>query len=229
MAELPVIYTVRLDLTEEVKEEFDQWAGTKHIDDLLGAGFLSAVRFRATRGEPEYLHLYELPNVELLSTEKYKDVGRNDATSSKLRHGVLNHSASLYEQVLTVNVPETPRTFPSPRTDSVGGVKSRHLATVRMDVGASDADELLRWHREEHFPRMTNIEGMVNARLCRRVATHPTTPCHDPEWVSIYELENVDVVGHPKVREANETDWAKTMQAKTSDVRFGVMERITPA
>ena len=60
MPDLPIIYTIRLDMQEDVTEEANLWNNTRHISDLLGSGFLSAVRFRSLKGEPEYLHLYEL-------------------------------------------------------------------------------------------------------------------------------------------------------------------------
>ena len=229
MADLPIIYTVRLDVTSEVRDDFDAWASTKHIDDLLAVGFLSATRFRASKGQPEYMHLYELPSPELLQTVAYQNVGKNDATVDRLHHGMSNHSASLYEQVIAVNVPETPRSFPSPRESSIGGVKSKHLITVQMDVEAGNQDELVRWHREEHIPTLLQAKGMVNGRLCRRVAKHPSTPCLDPEWVAIYEMEGPETLRDPKVKEANETEWAKRMHAATSDARLCVLERITPA
>ena len=229
MAELPIIYTVRLDLSPEVRDEFDAWAGTKHIDDLLTAGFLSAIRFKASKGQPEYLHLYELPNLELMQTEMYQNVSKNDNTTAKLRHGILNHSASLYEQVVAVNVSETPQSFSNPRTTSVGGVTRRNLITVQMDVEAGREEELVKWHREEHIPTMLEAKGMVSGRLCRRVAKHPRTPCRDPEWVAIYEMESAETLEDPRVRAANETEWAKRVHEATSDVRLCVLERITPA
>ena len=61
MADAPIIYTVRLNLSEDVEDEANRWNNTAHISDLLAAGFLSAVRFRSIRGEPKYLHLYEFP------------------------------------------------------------------------------------------------------------------------------------------------------------------------
>ena len=78
MPDLPIIYTIRLDMQEDVTEEANLWNNTRHISDLLGSGFLSAVRFRSLKGEPEYLHLYELPNIDLLSTESYKNVRKYD-------------------------------------------------------------------------------------------------------------------------------------------------------
>ena len=229
MVELPIIYTVRLDLSPEVSNAFDAWAGTKHINDLMSAGFLSAIRFKASTGQPEYLHLYELPNIDLMQTDKYQDVRKNDTTLAELRHGVLNHSASLYEQVVAVNVPETPRNVTNPPMTSVGGIRNKHLITVQMDVEVGQEEELVNWHREEHIQTMLGATGMVNGRLCRRVAKHPNTPCRDPEWVAIYEMDKADAPRDPKVKVANMTEWAKRMHQVTSDVRVCVLKRITPA
>ena len=225
MAELPIIYTVRLDLTDEGRDDFERWAAGKHIQDLLAAGFLSAMRFRSVHGDPKYLHLYQLPNTELLGTEKYKDVSRNDDTGSRLQESIRNHSAALYRQELAVNVPEAAG---SNAGGSSAGGKLTHLATVRMDVPDPEAGEMFRWHEEEHIPLMLAIPGMINARLCRLTAQHPTTPCHEPEWISIYELENAEVARDPGLKAANETEWAKKIHAVTTGVRFNVMERIEP-
>ena len=43
-----------------------------------------------------------------MSTDRYKDVSKNDDTSDRLRYGVSNHSGGLYKQELAVNVTETP-------------------------------------------------------------------------------------------------------------------------
>ena len=228
MSDLPIIYTIRLDMTEEVHEEANRWNNTAHISDLLGAGFLSAVRYRAIKGEPKYMHVYELPNVELLQTEAYANVRKNDPWGPKLSHGFSNHSASLYRQEVALQVPETPRTFPTPRTSSMGGVKGKYVITVRMDVVPDGGDELIRWHREEHIPMLLEAKGAINGRLGRHCAIHPRTPCLDPEWVAIYELDSLEFLEDPKVKAANETEWAKKMHTKTSDVRFSVAERIFP-
>ena len=217
MKDLPIIYTVRLDVSEEVEEEANRWCDTTHISDLLAAGFLSATRFRSVRGEPRYLHVYELPGTDLLSTEAYANVSKNDDWGSKIMPSFSNHSASLYQQVLTVNVPETPE-----------GVRGNYLITVRMDVAPEAADELVRWHREEHIPLILEAKGVTSARLCRKHGQHPRSPSHDPEWVSFYEIDSLDALKDPKVKESNETVWAKRMHAMTSEVRFGVLERIFP-
>ena len=225
MAELPIIYTNRLDLSDEVSDEFEPWAAGKHIQDVLAAGFLSGLRFRSIQGEPKFLHLYQLPNVELLNTEQYNDVKKHDNTANRMRHGMLNHSAALYKQELAVKVAETPGSL---GLGPAGETKPSHLATVRMDVPEEQSSELIRWHREEHIPLMMAVPGVVTARLCRLTAKHPTSPFNEPKWISIYELGNADVVMDPGVKAANETEWAKKVHAFTTDVRFNLMERIEP-
>ena len=224
MAELPIIYTVRLDLTDEVRDEFERWAAGRHIQDVLAAGFLSASRFRSIQGDPQFLHLYQLPNVELLGTERYKDVARNDNTANQLRHGMQNHSAALYKQELLVKTPDEPGSHSGSTLDN----KTTHLATVRMDVSSGASDELIKWHREEHIPLITAVTGVLSARLCRLTAKHPITKCNEPEWISIYEMESDEVLRNPGIKAANETEWAKKVHAVTHDVRFNVMERIEP-
>lgn len=221
MAKSPIIYTVRMDVTDEVRDLFEEWASGRHINDLLGAGFLSAQRFRASKGKPEFLHLYELEDIELLSAETYKAVAQNDPHIGQVRTGLQNHSASLYEQVVYL---------PSHGDgDRVPGVGSRGLITVQLEVQEGKEDELIEWHRTEHIPTLLQAEGMKAGRLCRRTAKHPTTPCLDPTWVSIYEMSGPETLRDPKVGEANGTEWAKRMHAVTTEARLGVFERITPA
>ena len=230
MPDLPIIYTIRLDMQEDVQAEANLWNNTRHISDLLGSGFLSAVRFRSLLGEPRYLHLYELPNIELLSTEAYANVRKYDDWGPKLSHGFSNHSASIYNQLVTANIADTPRTFAGPPdpAKSMGAVQSGFLLTVRMDVPPGKADELVKWHEDEHIPMMMKVPGFRSARLCRRAGLHPRTPCLDPEWISIWELDDPEAIYHTDAKAANGTPWAKQMHSVTTDVRLGLHQRIHP-
>ncbi|MBM3926272.1 MAG: hypothetical protein FJ320_09890 [SAR202 cluster bacterium] len=231
MAELPIIYTVRLDLAPDIEEEANRWNNGPHITDLLNAGFLSAVRYRSTRGDPKYLHLYELDSIDTLKTETYANVAKNDTWAPKIRHGFLNHSASLYKQIVTVKIKETPREFKKPRSsaNSVGGVRSKYLVTIRLDVAPDGVEEFMQWNRTEHFHLILGIKGMASARLCRKAGQHPKNPSHDPEWVAIYEVDDLAALKDPRMKALNETDWAKRMHQKQSDIRFNVLERVHPA
>ena len=109
MAKLPIIYTVRMDVTPEVRDLFEEWASGRHTEDLLATGFLSAQRFHASKGKPEFLHLYELESIDLLHTDAYAAVAKNDPYITQVRTGLMNHSASLYEQVVNMPSPEAER------------------------------------------------------------------------------------------------------------------------
>ena len=225
MAELPIIYTVRLNVKEDMEEEFNEWASGRHISDLKGAGFLSAVRFRSVKGEPRYLHVYELESPEILSSEQYANVSKGDDVGAGLLGSILNHSAALFRQEVAINVPADAATGESP----IGGFRARHIITVRMEVAPDSSEELIRWHREEHIPTLLEAQGMLTGRLCRRIDLHPGTPCHEPAWLAIYEMESPDALKDPKVKAANETEWAQRMHSVTTDAKLGILERIAPA
>lgn len=227
----PIIYTVRLDMSEQVEDEANIWNNTKHISDLMAAGFLSAVRFHSLKGSSKYLHMYELPNWEILISERYADVRRNDAWVRRLSHGFSNHSASIYEQVLGFNVIHASK-MPHSSEDSkttIGTIVSRNLITVRMNVASQHADELISWHEEEHIPQMLEVPGFISGRLCRKATNHPRTPSLDPEWLSIYEIECAGNAHHPKIGEVHSTNWALQMHSIVSDVELEVLSRIHPA
>lgn len=227
----PIIYTVRLDMSEQVEDEANIWNNTKHISDLMAAGFLSAVRFHSLKGSPKYLHIYELPNLGILISEKYADVRGNDTWVRRLSHGFSNHSASIYEQVLGFNVihaSKMPQSSEYSNT-TIGSIVSRNLITVRMNVGRQRADELISWHQKEHIPQMLKVPGFISGRLCRKTINHPRTPSLDPEWMSVYEIESAGNAHHPKIAEVNSTNWALQMHSIVSNVELEVLSRIHPA
>ena len=227
----PIIYTVRLDMSEEVEDEANIWNNTKHISDLIAAGFLSAVRFHSLEGSPKYLHIYELPNLEILISEGYANVRGNDTWVRRLSHGFSSHSASIYEQVLGFNVIHASK-MPQSSKDSkttIGTIVARNIIAARMNVARQSADELISWHHEEHIPQMLEVPGFISGRLCRKATNHPRTPSLDPEWLSIYEIESAGNAHHPKIGEVNSTNWALQMHSIVSNVELDVLTRIHPA
>ena len=62
-----------------------------------------------------------------------------------------------------------------------------------------------------------------------RAGLHPRTPCLDPEWISIWEIDDADALRHPDLKAANDTEWARRVHEFTTDIRLGLHERIHPA
>lgn len=219
MSQLPTIYTVRLDVSSEIEDEFNHWASGKHIADLLDAGFLSADRFKSVKGEPKYLHIYELPTSDILNSDAYKAIAINDKDGTDLvESGTQNESAALYSQEAAMNV--------TVDSNGLSRLTANHIIMIRMEVAPDAADELIKWHSEEHIPILLEASGMLTGRLCRRTALHPSVPCNEPEWLSIYEMETPDTLKDSKIKTANETEWAKRMHSHSTDVQLGILERV---
>lgn len=227
--QIPYIYTVRFDLVPEIEAEANQWTNTSHIQDLLNIGVCSAVRYKSIKGNQEYLHIYEIPNPETLHTKIYAETRNNDETGAKLRHGFINHSASVYEQVVTNRITPTPLKKNKTSQDSWGGIRSPFLITTRMKVDQSLSKDLILWNKTEHFPLILAATGALSARLCVKTEKqHPTSNSKDPDWLAIYEIDNLNFLNDQKVAAANSTEWASRIHNLTSQVDLNILERIHP-
>jgi len=225
----PYIYTVRFDLDTAIEVEANQWANTSHIQDLLDIGILSAVRYKSIKGIQDYLHIYEIPDPETLHTKIYAETRNHDETGAKLRHGFTNHSASVYKQVLTNGIAENHHEQNKISKDSWGSIRSPFLITLRMDVALPESKDLILWNKIEHFPKILDAKGAISARLCIKTEKqHPTSNSRDPEWIAIYEINNLDFMKDPKVAEANSTEWASKIHEATKQSNLNILERIHP-
>jgi hypothetical protein len=102
-----------------------------------------------------------------------------------------NRSNTIYDQVLTVNVPTATASWAS--GDRTGAVTAPALSTARFDVPEPDESALLDWYRSREFPRLQGRPGFRAGRLCRRGPPHPVAPSRDPRWLVINEWESVMV------------------------------------
>jgi len=72
---------VQMEIPAEHEDELNAWYWEEHVPERLSCpGFLSARRFRLTASNaelPRYLALYELEDVDALSTPEYKSMLEN--------------------------------------------------------------------------------------------------------------------------------------------------------
>ncbi len=82
---------VMMDIDPEHEAEFNRWYEEEHVPERMSIpGFVSARRYRAIEGEPEYLALYELENLDVLESETYRywyGEGRTEWTKRMLKTG----------------------------------------------------------------------------------------------------------------------------------------------
>src|SRR2546427_12061299 len=66
------IFLVYVDIDAQHDKEFNEWYNTEHLPELLSVpGILSAARYEAVKGGPQYLACYELASVAVMQTPAF--------------------------------------------------------------------------------------------------------------------------------------------------------------
>src|SRR5438045_4241879 len=66
------IFMVYVDIDAPHVQEFNEWYNKEHLPDLLAVpGILSAARYEAVKGGPQYLACYELESVAVMQTPAF--------------------------------------------------------------------------------------------------------------------------------------------------------------
>src|SRR5438046_8268077 len=67
------IFMVYVDIDAQHVQEFNEWYNKEHLPELLSVpGILSAARYEAVKGGPQYLACYELERVGVMQTPAIK-------------------------------------------------------------------------------------------------------------------------------------------------------------
>jgi len=189
MSPLPTIYTARSSIDSAHLARVEDWYARQHAPDLIRAGFYTAQVYYSEVGAPRVCNLYEIPGPELFATQAYRDVAAKDPEGPALIALLTSRSNTIYDQVLTVNVPTASASWAS--GGRTGGVTASALSTARFEVPESDEDALLNWYRSQEFPRLQSRPGFRAGRVCRQGPPHPVAPSRDPRWFVINEWEGV--------------------------------------
>ena len=187
------------------EEEFNAWYDTEHLAERLAIpGFLSARRWvdaGAAPGSGRYLATYELSYPGVLETPDYlAHVGDNFSPWSKRVLG----RCVLFRRWACEQI--TPGDA-APADDAVA------LFVAIGDVAPAHEAEFNRWYDEEHLPLLASVPGVLRARRFRASAG-------TPRYLALYDLADPLAPRRPEWRAANETDWARRMDALTSDVEW---------
>ncbi len=189
---LPLLYVVRMDVEPEYLDEFVKWYDTRHGPDLIGTGFHSCNAYHSVVGGPLICNVYEVPNLEIFSSDAYVDVRRRDTQLvDEVLHKISNHSNTTYSQELTVGVPEA-ALDPGNRPSRRGAVTSPVVSTLRLDIAGSAEDRFLSWYRAGETARQADRPGFIAGRVGRQNGKHPLFPSSQPDWIVLTEWSTVD-------------------------------------
>jgi len=134
------IFMVYVDIDAQHAQEFNEWYNKEHLPELLSVpGILSAARYEAVKGGPQYLACYELESVAVMQTPA---IGKN-------------LTRVVGEQIYPDGA-EMPERGMAPV-----------LQIGRMSVPAEVDAEWNAWYSEEYVPGYRKVPGVIYARRYR--------------------------------------------------------------
>ncbi len=169
------------DIDPAHEAEFNRWYDEEHINHLLEVpGFLSAGRYRALKGGPKYLAMYELEDHNVLRSAAFLDTVRYQPTARRASTSPSAHGRNFllngYRQI-----------FPA-KTDPAHNPTDlpRYLQMGRMDIMASMEEEFNDWYNTCYIPGYLQVPGVIRVRRFTAIEAQP-------KYLTVYEFENPSV------------------------------------
>lgn len=193
MSDAHALLAVWMSPKPELEEDFNRWYEEEHLADRLAMpGWLNVRRYVSLEGQPKYVALYELSDLEALRSPEYRQAQAN--STSWTRRVVDNLDAMVRnEYELLQRIGESP----------AGGAPYALQARLETD-DAHDA-ELNRWYEEEHLAAIAGVPGVLSARRYRATAG-------SPRYLLVYEVESREVIRGEAWQAAAGTEWTQRMR-----------------
>ncbi len=105
MTKKNLLLMVRTNGPAEGEEKWNAWYNTHHVANRLNIpGFISVRRYIAIDGEPKYITLYEIENIDVLTSEPYLKLREWEASLSPqtfeaITQKLPDFSRGLYRQI----------------------------------------------------------------------------------------------------------------------------------
>ena len=140
------------DIVPEHIAEHDEWHTREHFPERVGIpGFIRAQRWVSSTSGPRYLILYEVRDIDVLSSAAYLE-RLNDPTPWTQR--MMPHYRGMVRGFCRVE-------------KSVGTVLGTTAITVRYSPAPGQDERLHRWLEEEAVPSVAQQRGIASAFMLR--------------------------------------------------------------
>jgi len=176
----PAILFSQMEPPTELTGEFHDWYENDHIPARMALpGFQGARRFRALDGEPAYLAVYELDDLEALQTDGYRQL---KAAPSALTDRMLNlvHGFTRFtcEQIADIGEP----------------IYGDYLSAVAFAVPEEFTAEFDHWYEDEHVPMLLEAGDWLRVRRYRVLDGTGGPWTH----LALHELASTGVMDSPE-------------------------------
>jgi hypothetical protein len=207
------------DVPAEHEAAFNDWYDREHMLRLAAVpGFLSGARYRALRGGPKYLAMYELEDHTVLRTSAFLDEVRFRPSAARTRispsHIGRNFLLNAYRRIYPVMSQPAEETWePAP-----------FLQMGRIDIPAAMEEEFNDWYNTVFIPDFLKVPGVLRAR--RFLAIEGA-----PKYLTVYEFAHAKVSDSPEWAAARETNpWTRRVRPhlRLDAGSPAVFERIWP-
>jgi hypothetical protein len=210
------------DIDADYQLEYIKWHNCEHMAERVGIpGFHVGHRYRALGDERDFFMVYETDSANVMESEPYLDRQNNPTLWTRESIGHFRKSMRVIYSLVTADGKQ-------PATDAP------YLLLVRSNPPdkPGGADEVIRWYREEHLPRLCAIKGVLRGRLYRTdrkisdVATEERkvhgASTGDQEFLAIYEMLSPNLPDSDVWKEAARgTEWSTQMIGALQDASFG--------
>jgi len=168
------------DVAAEGRDQFYAWHDNEHVPERLAIpGFRRGRRFTSPAHSPEWLTLYEVSELSVVTSAPYlaRLNAPTPATTSALEH-FRNTSRAACRVV-----------------HSCGASTGGHVLAMRLSVPEASGDPMCRYLRDEAFPRLMACTGIVACHLLAadesgsyvKTAESSTRAFDVPSWVLLCE------------------------------------------
>ena len=141
------------DVDPEHRTPFVKWHNCEHLTDRVTLpGFLVGRRYQGVAGASTFLMCYETINAEVLASDPYLRSLNNPTPWAKETIPLLKNTARGIYRLLA---------FSGKRALT----EAPFIFMQRFNISPECEKEVVRWYREEHLPRITEMKGVYRGRL----------------------------------------------------------------
>ena len=196
MKDATALLGVWMDPAPEREEDLNRWYAEEHFPDRLSMpGWLRGRRYVSLEGKPKYVALYDLEDLDALTSPKYKEA---QASSTPWTRQVVDNLAGFTrtEYQLVQSLGESPKEG------------APYALLVRLETDESHDPELNEWYEQEHLPALAGVPGCLSARRYRMTAGTPDSV----KYLMVYEAANRETIRAGAWTKAADTDWTRHMR-----------------
>jgi len=207
------IFMVYVDIDGQHAPEFNEWYNKEHLPELLSVpGILSAARYEAVKGGPQYLACYELESVAVMQTRAFTNRPRTP-WGQKVSPSVIgkNLTRIVGEQIYPDGV-EMPERGMAPV-----------LQIGRMSVPAEVDAEWNAWYSGPKIAQMLAQPGFRTCQRFRRVSGSGR------DYLALWTLDSPQALATPQARKRFTEKYGIDDEKLAKAIRAGLVRAVDDA